>query len=99
CLDILSTQGFGIILFGMNSIGDFANKDWIDLRGKTTLLEMLAIVKNYCKYLLVPDSGILSILYYLNDTFPINVISLWSDPHQGILKQNVPSPNSKLHHF
>lgn len=85
------------ILFGFSKTPPFSSNVF-DLRGDTTLFEMLAIIKNHCSHLLVPDSGVLSILYYLNTSFPIDVVSLWADPHQGILKQNVPSPNPLLKH-
>ena len=70
----------------------------IDLRGETTLHEMLSIIKNRCSYLIAPDSGVLSLTYYIDVTFPLKVISLWADPKQGILKQNVASPNPELVH-
>jgi hypothetical protein len=59
---------------------------------------MLSIIKNRCRYLLVPDSGVLSITYYIDASFPIDIVSLWSDPKQGILKQRVASPNPLLRH-
>jgi ADP-heptose:LPS heptosyltransferase len=70
-----------------------------DLRGRTGFLEMMAIVKNRCRALVGPDSGILNTAYYLDATFPIGVISLWSDPRQGILAQGCPSPNPQLRHL
>ncbi len=87
-----------VIIFGMKKDYMFEGENIIDLREKTSLFEMLSIIKNRCSYLLVPDSGVLSIVYYLNVNFPIKVVSLWADSKQGILKQNVPSPNSKLIH-
>lgn len=89
-----------IILFGLKK--DNLEKDnpfVIDLRGETGLLEMLSVIKNCCKVLIAPDGGVLSISYYLDASFPITVISLWSDPCQGILKQAVPSPNPGLLHI
>ncbi len=91
-------QGVDIILFGFSPNPAFEGEGIIDLRGKTSLYEMLSIVKNRCQYLLVPDSGLLSITYYIDATFPINVVSLWADPKQGVLRQNVASPNSQLRH-
>jgi ADP-heptose:LPS heptosyltransferase len=70
----------------------------IDLRGKTSLFELLSIIKNRCRYLIAPDSGILSMVYYLDTAFPLQIISLWADPKHGILKQNVASPNPLLIH-
>ena len=40
----------------------------------------------------------LTAVYYLDDAFPVDVISLWSDPRQGILKQGCASPNPMLRH-
>ncbi|MFI5334554.1 MAG: hypothetical protein ACHQT8_05250, partial [Chlamydiales bacterium] len=59
---------------------------------------MLSVIKNRCSTLIVPDSGVLSLTYFLNASFPLKMISLWSDPRQGVLKQNVPSPNPTLVH-
>ncbi len=72
--------------------------DCADLRGRTTLLELLAIVKNRCRVLVAPDSGVLTLAYYLDCAFPLTVVSLWSDPRQGVLKQGVRSPNPQLAH-
>lgn len=88
-----------VILFGLNRDSDIDNPFIIDLRGKTSLLDMLSIIKNRCNTLIAPDGGVLSIVYYLDVYFPITVISLWSDPNQGILKQAVPSPNPGLIHI
>lgn len=71
----------------------------VDLRGKTNLIEALSLIKNRSSHFIGPDSGILSLLYFLNAPFPIKAISLWADPHQGILKQNVASPNPELMHI
>ncbi|MGL5264539.1 MAG: glycosyltransferase family 9 protein [Candidatus Rhabdochlamydia sp.] len=86
------------ILFGVSKETAFFKKGVIDLRGETTLLEMLSLIKNHCCYLLTPDSGVLSMTYYLNSPFKINVVSLWADPKQGVLKQQVKSPNPLLQH-
>jgi hypothetical protein len=67
--------------------------------GRTSILEALSVIKNYCRILIVPEGGILSLLYYLGVTFPIMVISLWGDARQGILKQSMPSPNRSLRHI
>jgi ADP-heptose:LPS heptosyltransferase len=87
-----------VILFGFAPNPVFDGDKIIDLRGKTSLFEMLSIIKNRCRYLLVPDSGVLSITYYLDAAFPIDIVSLWADPKQGVLKQNVASPNPLLKH-
>lgn len=88
-----------IILFGLSKTEPFNFSSVIDLRGETTLLEMLSIIKNLCNVLIAPDGGVLSIAYYLDVFFPITVISLWGDAHQGVLKQAVPSPNKGLVHI
>ncbi len=88
----------GVVLFGLTSEMDFEHRSVVDLRTKTNLLQMLSIIKNRCTHLIVPDSGILTMTYFLDVSFPIKVISLWADPHQGVLKQAVASPNPKLVH-
>lgn len=89
---------YKIVLFGFGTTPDFSLPGIIDLRGETSLLEMVSIIKNRCSHLIVPDSGVLSITYFLDETFPLHIVSLWSDPFQGVLKQNVPSPNCELAH-
>jgi ADP-heptose:LPS heptosyltransferase len=91
-------SGTKVILFGKSSTSDFSFEHVIDLRGKTTLLEMLSIIKNRCQTLILPDSGVLSLTYFIDAEFPLKIVSLWSDPRQGVLKQNVPSPNMGLKH-
>lgn len=91
-------RGITTILFGFGKTPPFEEEGIVDLRGETSLLEMLSTIKNRCRYLLVPDSGVLSMTYYLDTAFPIDVVSLWADPKQGILKQNVASPNPLLSH-
>jgi ADP-heptose:LPS heptosyltransferase len=90
-------RGVKVVLFG-KSRATFPVENTLDLRGKTNLFELLSIIKNRLKVLVVPDSGILSLTYFLDAKFPLKVISLWADPNQGVLKQNVPSPNSELVH-
>jgi ADP-heptose:LPS heptosyltransferase len=91
-------QGVDILLFGLASYPGLEGEGIFDLRGTTSLFDMLSLIKNHCRYLLVPDSGVLSMMYYVNAPFPIDVVSLWADPKQGILKQSVPSPNPFLCH-
>jgi len=86
------------VLFGYAPEPPFGAAGLVDLRGRTTLLEMLAIVKNRCRVLVAPDSGVLTMAYYLDCAFPLTVVSLWSDPRQGVLKQGVASPNPLLRH-
>jgi ADP-heptose:LPS heptosyltransferase len=91
-------HGAQVLLFGFTPHPCFEMEGVIDLRGKTSLHQMLSLIKNRCHSLIVPDSGVLSLVYFLNCTFPLKVISLWADPRQGILKQNVSSPNRGLIH-
>ena len=70
----------------------------IDLRGRTGFLEMLALVRTRCTALVAPDGGVLNAVYLLDAPFPITVVSLWSDPAQGLLKRRSPSPNPHLVH-
>jgi hypothetical protein len=92
-------QKVKVLLFGFEKETSFPFKNVIDLRGKTSLFQLLSIVKNRCRAAILPDSGILSMLYYLDASFPIQVVSLWADPDHGILKQGVFSPNPELKHF
>lgn len=85
-----------VVLFGYEETPKFENV--IDLRGKTTLFELLSIVKHRVNTLVLPDSGISSMVYYLNESYPIRHITLWADPDHGILKQAVGSPNDQLIH-
>lgn len=88
-----------IVLFGLKSSGQFAHSGCIDLCGQTTIFEALSIIKNHCNILIAPDSGLLSLMYYLDVDFFLKIISLWSDPRQGILRQKVASPNRFLQHI
>lgn len=88
-----------ILLFGFEKNLTFNMPGIIDLRGDTPLFALLSIIKNCCKTLIVPDSGISSMTYFLNQSFPIKLVSLWADPNMGILKQNVISPNPQLKHL
>lgn len=87
-----------IFLLGAKAKPLFAVPEEHDLRGRTSLCTLLWILTHRCSHLLAPDSGVLSLLYYLDLQFPIRVVSLWSDPKQGILKQAVPSPNLLFDH-
>jgi UDP-N-acetylglucosamine/UDP-N-acetylgalactosamine diphosphorylase len=88
-----------IILLGHKKEPVFSHPNIIDLRGETSLLEILSILKNRCRCLIAPDSGILAMAYFLNTSFPLRIVSLWADPNHGILKQNVSSPNPLLEHI
>lgn len=95
----LTEHGYKIVLFGHKKDADYKVDGVFDLRGETTLMELLSIIKNRCGFLIAPDAGVLCLTYYLDVSFPIKVVSLWADPRQGILKQKVPSPNIGLQHF
>lgn len=86
------------VLFGRKPEPAFGLPHVIDLRGRTGLLELLAIIKNRCRALIGPDSGILNTVYYVDASYPITLVSLWSDPRHGILQQGGPSPNPRLRH-
>lgn len=88
-----------VILFGLKKEPLFKHPLLHDLRGETSTLEMLSIIKNRCSVLIAPDSGVLGLTYFLNTPFPVRVVSLWADPNHGVLKQNVPSPNPLLEHY
>ncbi len=88
-----------ILLFGMEREPAFLMDNVIDLRGETTLFEMLSLIKNRCRCLVAPDSGVLSIAYYVDASYPVRVVSLWADPRQGVLRQKVDSPNPQLEHI
>lgn len=95
---VVAEHDANILLFGFGQTPLFTDSGIVDLRGKTSLFEMLSIIKNHCRFLVVPDSGVLSMTYYIDAAFPIDIVSLWADPKQGVLKQNVASPNSQLRH-
>lgn len=87
-----------VLLFGVQKNDLFSHRNLIDLRTKTTPLDFLSIVKNCCQTLILPDSALLALTYYLDDSFPIDIFSLFADPTLGILRQDVPSPNPLLFH-
>ena len=95
---LAAPDGVHWVLFGHRPEPAFEMPHVSDLRGRTGFLEMMAIVKNRCRALVGPDSGILNTVYYLDAPFPIDLVSLWSDPRHGILQQRCPSPNRELRH-
>jgi ADP-heptose:LPS heptosyltransferase len=98
--NLCTKGGFKVLLFGYLKDPAFnSGEGVIDLRGQTPLFDLLSIVKNRCEAIVVPDSGISSMVYFLKDEFPIKHISLWAEPGMGILRHRVPSPNSKLKHI
>lgn len=88
-----------VVLFGHGLDDSFSALPVIDMRGRTSFLEMLSIIKNRCDVLIAPDSGVLSTVFYLDSLFPLTLISLWADPRQGVLKKALDSPNPELRHF
>jgi ADP-heptose:LPS heptosyltransferase len=86
------------LLFGQTPEPRYERPNVIDLRGDTGFLEMASIIRNRVRLLIAPDSGVLATAYYLDARFPLDVVSLWSDPRQGILLQGCPSPNPLLRH-
>ncbi len=94
-----AARGVRWLLFGhAAATEEFRQPNVVDLRARTGLIDLLATIRTRCHVLIAPDSGILTTVYYLADAFPLEVVSLWSDPRQGILRQGLPSPNPQLHH-
>lgn len=96
---VIQKEQVKILLFGFEKEPQFSGKGIIDLRGQTSTYELLSIIKNRCFALVMLDSGISAMTYFLDTPFPIKLISLWGNPDMGILKQNVASPNPKLVHI
>jgi len=92
------TDGVQWVLLGHKASPRYEGTNIIDLRGRTTLPELFSLIKNRCRVLIAPDSGVLTMVYCLGASFPIDLISLWSDPRQGILKYGGTSPNRLLRH-
>lgn len=86
------------LLLGRDATQRFEQANVLDLRGRTGFLDVMALIRHRCRALVAPDSGILSSVFYLDAAFPLGVVSLWSDPRQGILLQGCPSPNPLLCH-
>lgn len=86
------------VLLGQGRDPPLAAPNVIDLRGRTGFLAMLALVRKRCAALVAPDGGVLNAVYFLDAAFPITVVSLWSDPRQGLLKARARSPNPGLVH-
>lgn len=91
-------DGVRWLLFGHAATPPFDHPAVTDLRGRTGFVDMLAIIRNRCRVLVGPDSGVLNTAYYLDAAFPLDVISLWSDPRHGILAQRRASPNPEIVH-
>ena len=96
---IVSKQNKKVILLGLKQSPAFLIDGVIDLRGQTSVLEMMALIKNHCEALIAPDSGVVALSYFLHQTFCLRLVTLWGSPDWGVLRQNVASPNSKLEHI
>lgn len=96
--DLASRRRVCFVLFGLAPDDAFDGLGCVDLRGRTSLLEMLAIIRTRCPILVAPDSGVLTVTYFLDTSVPLDVVSLWSDPRQGVLKHAMASPNPHLRH-
>lgn len=94
--EIRKVSSAPIVLFGFEK--SVVYEDVIDLRGQTSLAALSSVIYHHCSHLVLPDSGILSLLYYYPWQKPLRAVSLWADPQQGILKQKVTSPNPYLKH-
>lgn len=90
-------SGVRWVLLGLAAEAAFAGDNVVDLRGRTPLPALLAVVRG-SRVLVAPDSGVLSLAYYLADPHPLDVVSVWADPGQGVLKQGTASPNPRLAH-
>jgi len=91
-------DGARFVLFGHRPEPRLMRQEIVDLRGRTSVLDMLAVIRRCCGVLIGPDSGVLSFVYYVDAPCALTLISLWSDPNQGVLKQGTPSPNPLLVH-
>lgn len=86
------------VLLGQHATPGYEAASAIDLRGRTDFPTLMSLVRNRCRVLVAPDSGILTMAYYLDAAFDLDAISLWSDPRQGVLRQGCASPNPRLRH-
>ena len=86
------------VLFGQSPEPCYEGANVLDVRGKTDFPELLSIIKNRCRLLIAPDSGVLAMAYYLATPFALDIVSLWSDPRRGVLGQGCASPNPLLRH-
>lgn len=96
--DLASRHRVRFVLFGLAGGAALERVPCIDLRGATSILDALALIRHRCPLLVAPDSGLLTMTYYLDGDAPVDVVSLWADPRQGILKHATASPNPSLRH-
>lgn len=86
------------VLVGSRSDDAYGGLDVTDLRGRTDFPTLMALVRHRARLLVAPDSGVLTMAYYLEGAFDLDIVSLWSDPRQGVLLQDCDSPNPRLRH-
>lgn len=88
-----------VILVGMKKEPLFSFANIIDLRGETSFDEIISLLFEKCEVALLPDSGILSTVYYLDVNKMVKIVSLFVSEKYGLLRQGVPSPNPSLRHI
>lgn len=87
------------LLIGNAPQPEYSYPNVLDLRGKTDLPEIMSLIRHGLRGLIAVDSGILCLTWCLDASYDIDVVSLWADPRQGILKLGLPSPNPLLKHI
>jgi hypothetical protein len=86
------------VLLGYARDAPFEGPNLVDLRGRTDFPALMALVRHRLRILVAPDSGVLTMAYYVDADFPLHLVSLWADPRQGVLRQDCASPNPRLVH-
>lgn len=86
------------LLIGHAPTPEYAYPNVLDLRGRTTLPQVLSLLRHRARALVAIDSGILCLAWCLAADFELDIVSLWADPRQGILKLSLPAPNARLVH-
>ena len=90
--------GVRFVLLGYERADAFEGANLVDLRGRTDFPSLMSLVRHRLRVLVAPDSGVLTMAYYIDADFPLHVVSLWADPRQGVLRQECASPNPRLVH-
>ena len=93
------SEGVQWVLLGYEAEPRYEGANLTDLRGRTDFPTLMSLIRNRLRVLVAPDSGILTMAYYIDAPFALDVISLWADPRQGVLRQECASPNSRLRHL
>ena len=96
---LTKSQDKPLLLLGQACDSAFFLKNVLDVRGKTSILEMIALVKNHCSALVAPDAEEVALLYFLDQKFPLRIISLLKNRRGGVLRQKVVSPNTELEYI